>query len=81
MNSDSVYILYGMMGGIALLLVIFGITMFIVTKHKEKKKKYSLNSGGSDSSEISDILIEKFRNERINQKEEHMRKFTVDDPE
>lgn len=79
MSIDAIQMLYVMIGVIVVIMLAFGITLFIISRNKKKNKKVSIGVGGADQSEVSDYLREKFRNERANQRHDHIRKFTYDD--
>lgn len=76
---DAILMLYVMIGVILFVMLAFGLTIFLISRKKKKNKKVSIGAGGADQSEVSEFLREKFRNERANQRHDHIRKFTYDD--
>lgn len=76
---DAILMLYVMIGVILVVMLAFGLTIFLISRKKKKSKKVSIGAGGADQSEVSEFLREKFRNERANQRHDHIRKFTYDD--
>lgn len=79
MNIDAIQMLYIIIGVIIFIMLAFGVTLFIISRKKKKDKRVSIGVGGADQSEVSEFLREKFRNERANQRHDHIRKFTYDD--
>lgn len=61
---DIQTLMYGMIAAIFLLVLISGIILLILRQRQKKRKNFSLTVSGSDMSDISERLAERFRNER-----------------
>lgn len=62
--ADSIMWLYLILGIVAGIIMLSGITMMILNKRHKTRRSYSLPVSGSDSTDISERLAERFRNER-----------------
>lgn len=61
---DIQTLMYGIIAAIFLLVLISGIILLILRQRQKKRKNFSLTVSGSDMSDISERLAERFRNER-----------------
>ncbi len=56
--------------GASIVFLIGGfIGIRIIRKRNDNRRNYSLPVSGNDSSEFAEMLAEKFRNERLNEKD------------
>lgn len=67
MNSEAIVWLYGMMIAMVAIIIVSSIALIVLRKRQKRKRNFSLNVNGADRSDVSDMMAEKFRNERFNE--------------
>lgn len=64
--NETIIMVLGVVIGILVLMFLLALIALRVIKKKHEKARYdSLPSGGSDGSEYAEMLVQKYRNQRI----------------
>lgn len=69
MDISTIMPLIYISGALVVILIAGFIGIRVIKRKNENRRNYSLPVTGHDSSEFSEMLAEKFRNERLNEKQ------------
>jgi hypothetical protein len=64
--NETIMMILGIVAGIIVLMFAISLIALKIIKKKHEKNRYnSLPSGGTDGSEYGEMLVQKYRNQRI----------------
>lgn len=64
--NETMIIILGIVAGIIVLMFALSFIALKIIKNRHEKNRYrSLPSGGTDGSEYAEMLVQKYRNQRI----------------
>lgn len=64
--SETIFMVFGIVIGILALMFLLAVIALRAIKHKHEKNRYnSLPAGGTDGSEYGEMLVQKYRSQRI----------------